>query len=998
MKRAFLTLIAAVATLCFHPTHVFLSPAAAQTFTEWHDLQVNEINRLSLHTDFLRGERISLDGDWKFFWTANADERPTDFYRTDLDDSQWQSMSVPGIWEMKGYGDPVYVNIGWAWRGHFDNNPPMVPSRDNHTGSYRRWIDIPDSWTGKQVIVHIGSATSCIYLYVNGQFAGYAEDSKVAAEFDVSRLLHAGRNLLAFQIFRWCDGSYCEDQDFWRLCGVARTSWLMARDADRHIEDLRINATLDDDFIGGTLAVAMKTVGAGRATLTLKDATGTVVARQSKDVRQPKKPSKADSPQTADFTFRLPNPRQWSAETPYLYTLSAEFGADRTEQKVGFRRVEIRGAQLLVNGKPILIKGVNRHEIDPDGAYVVSVERMKEDLRLMKRFNINAIRTSHYPDDPRLYDLCDSLGFYLCAEANQEAHGFWYNDTSVAKRPLFARQIMERNQHNVSLNYNHPSIILWSLGNETVDGENFAAAFSWIKSQDKSRPIQFEQAGDGDNTEIRCPMYVSPSWCEWYAQDGASNHQKPLILCEYSHAMGNSSGGLKEYWDAVRAEPRFQGGFIWDFVDQALHRRIDHGRVETCAYGGDFNDYDPSDNNFCCNGLITTDRRPSPQIYEVGYQYQSIWTTPKELRRGIVTVRNENFFRHLDNHALWWKLTRNGVPVDSGTVWQLDIEPQQSADIVLGNFPDIDALDGELLLTTDFRLKADEPLMRSGQSVASQQFAITPYAFPKLDGEREKRSEWSVEASADGTFTIGHGNSEYRLRPNFWRAVTDNDMGANLQRDLSAWRSPTLTVKEKKSGKGMTTVRMEMAAVKAELTMTFETMADGSLKITEELDTKAESGPDIPRFGVAIELPYTADSAIYYGRGPIENYADRKLSQHVGIYSTSADSSFFPYVRPQETGTHTDVRWWRQIGAFTVESDSLFAASTLHFDVAELDEGDQKHQRHPEQLRKATHTNLFIDQQMAGLGGIDSWTKQGQPLWHYRLHYGPRRFTFRLKI
>jgi len=966
-----------LAALCFAAYS-----AMGQTYTEWHDMQVNSINRLPLHTDFFSGETRSLNGTWRFRWTADYDQRPTNFFEPSLDDSQWDTLDVPGIWEMKGYGDPVYVNIGYAWRGHFTNNPPNIPTKDNHTGSYRRWVDVPKSWKGKQIIAHFGSVTSCIYLYVNGQFAGYAEDSKVAAEFDVTPFVKPGkRNLLAFQVLRWCDGSYCEDQDFWRLCGMARDSWLMARNKERRIEDIRLTPDLTNNYKDGTLRIDLKTKGKGSVALTLRDAKGNTVATTEGKPHDGRLVT----------SLNVENCTPWTAEAPYLYQLMASFGDENVRQNVGFRKVEIRGAQLLVNGRPIYIKGVNRHEMDPDGGYVVSRERMIEDLKIMKHFNINAIRTSHYPNDPQLYDLCDSLGFYVCAEANQEAHGFWYNDTSLAKKPQFAKQIMERNQHNVSLLFNHPSIIIWSLGNETVDGPNFTAAFRWIKSQDESRPIQFEQAGDGDNTEIRCPMYASQGWCEWYAKDTAASHQKPLILCEYSHAMGNSSGGFKEYWDIVRRLPKFQGGFIWDFVDQALHFSALN------CYGGDFNDYDPSDNNFNCNGLVSTDRVPSPQIYEVGYQYQNIWTTAKDLGKGIVNVLNENFFRPLDNYMLCWTVTENGVAVDSGKVYQLDIPAQERRDIVLGNYPDLTQMTGELMLNVEYRLKSAEPLLGEGAVVAHQQLPITGYRFANLEGEKAKTSRWTVEAGDGGICEIALDSLDFTLRPNFWRAVTDNDMGANLQKELVAWRNPTTKLVSTRRI-GLTTIATySLVEPNATLTVTFTPLADGSLRIDEQLDCEAKKGPDLPRFGVEMLLPNHLDRATYYGRGPIENYQDRCLSQNVGIYETTADGSFYPYVRPQETGTHTALRWWKQKGAFRIESDSLFSASTLHYSVSELDEGDVKHQRHPQQLHRSSATHLYVDQSQAGLGGIDSWTGQAKALWQYRLHYGPRRFSFLLR-
>lgn len=676
------------------PRTMALSAVAGPTFTEWHDQQVNEVNRFPMHAAFFpylseedmrvgepshAANYLSLEGLWKFQWVPNADERPTDFFRTDFDDSAWKELTVPAIWEMNGYGQPEYLNIGFAWRGHFTDNPPQVPTKDNHVGSYRRIVDIPTDWKGQQVIAHFGSVTSNIYLWVNGHFVGYAEDSKVAAEFDLTPYLRPGRNLIAFQTFRWCDGSYDEDQDFWRLSGVARHCYLYAQNASHHIDDLRLTPNLDDNYHDGILHIDTKTTGEGRLSFTLEDALGHIVAEKSVTT------TKGENRVAADMT--VANPQKWTAETPYLYILRVRFSDksgkmlyEATLQNVGFRRVEIRGGQLLVNGQPVLIKGVNRHETDPDGGYLLTEARMMQDIRMMKRLNINAVRTSHYPDDPLWYDLCDRYGLYVVAEANQESHGFWYKDDSEAGKPNFAKPIMERNQHNVALNFNHPSVIVWSLGNETKYSQNFDAAYDWIKSQDTSRPVQFEQAAiEGRATDIFCPMYYSVDACRSYAEN--SKYSKPLIQCEYNHTMGNSGGNLSDYWELIRKYPKFQGGFIWDFADQALHRQPQWNPSRTLAdmettasrlspvdstgktqvvpivdytYGGDYNTYDPSDNNFNCNGVLGPDRQMNPHAYEVAYQYQNIWVEPVDLSKGIIRVRNEFFFRNLADYRMEW--------------------------------------------------------------------------------------------------------------------------------------------------------------------------------------------------------------------------------------------------------------------------------------------------------------------------------------------------------
>ena len=981
---------------------------------EWHDMEVNQVNRLPMHTDFfgyeccnkaLAGDKthsqrfLSLHGDWRFNWVANADERPDNFWQPQFDDHEWAMMPVPGLWELNGYGDPEYVNIGYAWRGHFENNPPEVPVKDNHVGSYRRRISLPADWDRQQVIAHFGSVTSCIYLWVNGHYVGYTEDSKVAAEFDITPYVKQGENLIAFQIFRWCDGSYCEDQDFWRLSGVARDSYLYCRDKDSHIDDLRLTAGLTDDMTEGTLHIDAAVTGSITPEYVLMDANGREVAR------------------TTDSDITVKDVKAWSAEIPYLYTLLVKTPSESIAKKVGFRRVEIKNAQLLVNGQPIYIKGVNRHEIDPDGGYVMSRERMVADIRVMKQFNINAVRTCHYPDDPVWYDLCDEMGIYVCAEANQESHGMGYHDTSMAKTQLFAKQILERNQHNVSVNFNHPSIIIWSLGNETVNGPNFTAAFQWIRSQDTSRPIQYEQAHNGDNTDIFCPMYMSQADCERYASNESS--PKPLIQCEYSHAMGNSGGGFKEYWDLVRRYPKYQGGFIWDFADQALNGRDAKGR-HIYTYGGDYNNYDASDNNFNCNGVFAPDRTPNPHAYETGYYYQNIWTRPVDINKGEIEVRNENFFRDLSNYELVWQLQTDGRVAQKGKIEDLDLAPQATKVLTLPY--NINDVKGDVMLNIDFRLKSAEPLLEAGRIIATAQWPISETVCTAatckgkakvkatasqitLSGKNcsasfDRQTGFLTAYRAGGRSLLGDNG---KLIPQFWRAVTDNDMGARLQHRKAVWRNPEIKLASFNYDKnGLVTAVYEMPQAKATLTLTYQMDNDGVLNVTESMVTTPGAEVEGPlRYGMVMQLPKDLATSCYYGRGPVENYADRKLSQRIGIYRQTAQEQFYPYIRPQETGTHTDIRWWQQTdgsgNGFTVTADGTFSASALHYDVATLDEGDYKRQRHVQQLTESPYVNLFIDCMHAGVGGIDSWGGNAEALTPYRIPYADRTFHFSIK-
>lgn len=558
----------------------------AQTFKEWQDPEVNAVNRAPMHTNFFAYENtelateglkeksdnfMTLNGLWKFFWVKNADARPTDFWKVDFNDKGWDQLQVPAVWELNGYGDPIYVNIGYAWRNQYTNNPPYVPVEGNHVGSYRREIIVPADWKGKEIMAHFGAVSSNMYLWVNGKYVGYSEDSKLEAEFNLTPYLKPGqKNVIAFQVFRWCDGSYLEDQDFFRYTGVARDCYLYARNKN-HIEDIRVTPDLDSEYKDGSLDVRLQLRGNSDVTLELLDAENKVVATAY---------TKGAGKLAA--TIGLKNPHKWTAETPYLYTLRATLKNGNTINevvpvKVGFRKIEMKNAQLLVNGQPILIKGADRHEMDPDGGYHVSRERMIQDIQIMKMFNLNAVRTCHYPDDNFWYDLCDKYGIYVVAEANIESHGMGYDELTLAKNPSYKKAHLERNQRNVQRGFNHPSIIFWSLGNEAGYGPNFEAAYDWIKAEDPSRMVQYEQAGTSGKTDIYCPMYARYKWCEEYATD--NQYQKPLIQCEYAHAMGNSQGEFKEYWDLFRKYPKLQGGFIWDFVDQSCRWTGKNGKM-----------------------------------------------------------------------------------------------------------------------------------------------------------------------------------------------------------------------------------------------------------------------------------------------------------------------------------------------------------------------------------------------------------------------------------
>lgn len=1013
-----------------------LLSANAQTFKEWQDESVNEVNRAAMHTHFFAYENaekagsdvkensknfMSMNGSWKFFWVKNADQRPTDFWKVGYNDKGWDDMKVPAVWELNGYGDPIYVNIGYPWRNQYKNNPPHVPTEKNHVGSYRREFVIPADWSGKDIVAHFGAVSSNMYLWVNGKFVGYSEDSKLEAEFDLTPYVKPGqKNLIAFQVFRWCDGSYFEDQDFFRYTGVARDCYLYARNKKR-IDDIRVVPDLDAEYKSGSLTVNLSLKGNAAVSLELLDAANKTIA--TAEVKGAGKQSSV---------IRVDNPNKWTAETPYLYTLRATLkeGGKVTEVvplKVGFRKIELKNSQLLVNGQPVLFKGADRHEMDPDGGYVVSRERMIQDIQIMKKFNLNAVRTCHYPDDSFWYDLCDKYGIYVVAEANLESHGMGYDEATLAKVPSFKKTHLERNQRNVQRNYNHPSIIFWSLGNEAGYGSNFEAAYDWVKKEDPSRAVQYERSGYEGKTDIHCPMYLNYKDCIKYCEDDSKT--KPLIQCEYAHAMGNSEGGFKEYWDLVRKYPKYQGGFIWDFVDQSCRWTGKNGKM-IYAYGGDFNRFDASDNNFCDNGLISPDRVPNPHMYEVGYFYQNIWTTAADLKAGELNVYNENFFRDLSAYALEWEVMKNGTVVRTGRVENLNVAPQQTAKIKLDLGKTCAC--AEWLLNVRYVQKQREGLIPAGHIVAKDQLVLNAYkapamtlqnvtdmniqtALPRIDdansqcvmieGENfniqfAKADGFMDKYMVDGLDMIKEGA---KLTPNFWRAPTDNDFGAGLQQKYAVWKNPEFKLaslkSEMKDGLAVVSAEYEMLSVSAgtKLQLTYEINNRGAVKVNQKL--VAEKGAKVSnifRFGMQMVMPKSFENISYYGRGPVENYIDRKWATELGVYNQTVTDQFYAYIRPQENGNKTDIRWWKQLNeagrGLQFVAEVPFSASALHYTIESLDSGWEKKQEHSNEVEPADLTNFLIDKVQMGLGCVDSWG--AIPREEYMLPYGDYEFTF----
>lgn len=1020
-----------------------LSAEAQKDKPWWLDPEVNEVNTMAPRAAFFayetenlakadqkaRSERyLSLEGKWKFNFSKDHDKAPRDFYSLKYDDSQWTDFPVPGILELNGYGDAIYSNNGYPWRTQFRPEPPFVEERNNYTGSYRKMVTVPADWKGERIYLHVGSATSNLMVWVNGKFVGYSEDSKVSAEFDLTKYLTPGKeNLIAMQVMRWCDGSYLEDQDFWRFTGIAREVYLYAR-PQAHIADLFITPDLVNNYQDGTLEVKLNAVGAKGETVmfSLKDKEGKEVAAQT---------AKVGGNGEVKVNFDIKNPLKWTAETPNLYTLyttlmDGKQVAEVVPQRVGFRKVEIKNAQVLVNGQPVLFKGANRHELDPVTGYVVSMDRMLEDIRVMKELNINAVRTCHYPNDPRWYELCDIYGIYMVAEANIESHGMGYGDKTLAKEPTYEKAHLERNESNIKIYKNHPSIIFWSVGNEAGYGPNFEKAYDLVKAYDPSRPCQYEQAGQNGKTDIFCPMYYDYGGCDKYSQ---GDNPRPLIQCEYAHAMGNSMGGFKEYWDMVRKYPKYQGGFIWDFVDQGLRVKNKQGKT-IYAYGGDFGRYPTSDHNFNCNGIINPDRKPNPHANEVRYYYQNIWATAKDLKAGEVEVYNENFFKSLDDVELQWTLESEGKVLANGRN-ALDIPAQQKRVVKLDGYSLPADVKGEVVLNLDFVLKKAEPMLDAGYAVAREQFVVNPYTFPTMESvlavtsgkydtrkvEKEEKVAWVTLSAGNTSVTFNHWNGwidyldvdgkpmleeGYAITPDFWRAPTDNNYGAGTQRKLHAWKNPEMKMKsfkvvenEGKAEKGVEVV-YDMPSVEATLTMTYTLTPAGELVVNEAMTVNkdAKHKPELMRYGMQLVMPKAYNMLTYYGKGPGENYIDRNNGDRLGVYDAKVADQYWGYVRPQESGNKTEVRYWQvkdENGkGLEFYSFAPMECSTLNYLASDLDDGWDKnaHQSHSGDLTPRDFSVVKLAARQRGLACVNSWG--AIPLEKYRMPYQDYSFTY----
>ncbi|MCX7987782.1 MAG: DUF4981 domain-containing protein [Bacteroidales bacterium] len=958
---------------------------------------------------------LDMNGHWKFHWVSSPSKRPEDFYKVDYDDSQWKSIPVPSNWQFQGYDVPVYVNIRYP----FEPNPPRIPDTYNPVGSYRKKVLIPKGWSSREVFFHAGGINSMMYLWVNGQFVGMAKGSKVPAEFRISQYIKPGEeNTFAMQVFRWCDGSYLEDQDFWRLSGIEREIYLYST-PKQHVYDFFVVADLDGNYTNGILNVStlVKNYDKGTSSVKLKleysllDASGKQVFPS-----QPITFTLKDT-QTVFFTRQIINPAKWTAETPNLYTLLIVLYDKNNQvleamtQQVGFRKIEIKEGSLLVNGVRVLIKGVNRHEHDPFTAHVISEESMIRDIRLMKLHNINTVRTSHYPNHPRWYELCNKYGLYVIDEANVESHGWHqYDEKTLAKHPQWLKAHLDRTQRMVERDKNHPCIIVWSLGNEAGDGSNFEATYAWIKQRDKTRPVQYEQAGERAHTDIFCPMYPFIDQLKAYE---AKNPSRPLIMCEYSHAMGNSNGNLKDYWDVIRSSKFLQGGCIWDWVDQSFAKI--NGKDTCWLYGGDFGILNniPSDTNFCCNGLVGADRTPHPALWEVKKQYQPLWVRAINVAEGKFELYNEHDFTSMNVFEILWFIYEDGKAVYTGNLGVQQIPAHKSKEINL-KYPVLSLKPGsEYSVVFSFRTKAVTELIPKGHEVAWEQFML-PWKkeevkpdltkFPKirvLTGNADKPvlngSNFSVTFDAKTGMLLSYQYDTTQLirkspYPHFWRAATDNDMGNQMPKRCGVWQTAntqmildSFSLVSTNPYQILVKTVYRLPLIKSRYYVTYSVLANGELIIQARFVPGSGNLPEMPRFGMQFGIPSWYDYMTWYGCGPVENYVDRNSGTPIAQHSVLVSRLKPPYVRPQEYGNLTQVRW---LALRDSKGNGIMIAGyeplnmrAIRYNLNDL--SGLPASRHACEVSPTDYIVFNVDLFQMGVGGDNSWGALVHPQYTY---------------
>lgn len=1003
---------------------------------------LQEINRMPMRASYFPFENIAkvkngtieqsarflnLNGLWSFLWKEDYRQLPKDFYKTNFNESQWKKIPVPSNWEVQGYGIPIYVNASYEFNQKNPTPPDIPDSLQQNAGLYRKTFDLPTSWQGEKVYLHLGAVKSAFKLYINGKFVGMGKDSKLASEFDITPYITKDKNLIAMEVRRWTDASYLECQDMWRFSGISRDCYLYMR-PKVHLYDLSISAGLDKNYTNGKLTTLVEVwnetpsdASKYQVEVSLFDKEQLLYQEQKETIGLKKVFGKTE----LQFEAQLPQVRAWSAETPYLYRLQMVLYDAQGKVKevvnrpIGFRTIEIEGANILVNGKRILFKGVNRHETDPHMGQVVSQEQMENDVKQMKALNFNAVRTSHYPNDPYFYDLCDKYGLYVMDEANIESHGMHYEmDKTIGNDPVWEYAHLLRMERMVKRDKNHPSVLFWSMGNESGNGWNFYKGYQYIKGLDSSRPIHYELAHYDWNTDIESRMYRRIPFLIDYA---LSNHTKPFLQCEYAHAMGNSVGNFQEYWDVYEHYPKLQGGFIWDFIDQGLYKTLPNGK-KIVTYGGDYGDKDtPSDNNFLINGVIASDRSWHPHAYEVrkvqqeiGFQYQN----------NQLILRNKHFFKDLSNYEIHWQLLKEGVPVQSGNITNLIVLPQSEATFLLPSLKTDNK--AEYILQCTARLKQDEGILKKGTELAFAEFPLTSYTPQKaianttpLEVEEttshillyNKHYTAKIDKQTGKWVSFQVKNEELfapeGLEVNLWRAGTDNDFGAGLPKKLQQLqeadkKADSVRISVEKLNSGQVKITLHKRLVEGTINYTQELLFDGKPSVTVSNHFKPLKNDKTLTFKIGNHLTLLPFQRIqWYGRGPWESYWDRKTSAMVGLYEGAIVSQYYPYVRPQENGNKTDVRWAKLskkkgVNIAIYSTGSLLNINVLPYSPAQLFPGVEKGQTHAGELTPDKYTHLDIDLQQLGLGGDNSWGNL--PMEQYLLYlYQPYSYSYRIE-
>lgn len=985
---------------------------------EWENPEIFQINRENPTASFykysdesaaIRNESWensnlyqSLNGIWDFYYADSVNARPTDFYKNDFNLNGWDKIEVPSNWEMKGYGIPVYTNIVYM----FPPNPPYIPQNINNNGSYKRAFEISENWNGKDIYLHFAGVSGAMYIWVNGEFVGYNEGSKTAAEFNISKVAKPGKNSIAVQVLRWSDASYMEDQDFWRLSGIERDVYVYATDKIT-LKDFKVVADLENDYKDGVFNLTLE-VNNNTNTIVEKKTSIKLLDGETEIYSDSKTTNLNIGSNSIFFKKIIPNVKTWNAEKPNLYTLVITVNGETTAVKVGFRNSQIKNAQFLVNGMPILIKGVNLHDHDEKTGHVVSQELTIKDMEIMKQNNINAIRTCHYPKNPFFYRLADKYGFYVVDEANIETHGMGVTqdiekdpskkNNHPAYLPSWKGAHLDRIIRMFERDKNHASIVIWSLGNEAGNGENFYTTYKWLKDNDATRPVQYEGAVGMENSDIEAPMYWSIEQMKNYVKkDG----KKPLIQCEYAHAMGNSLGNFQDYWDVIESNPTMQGGFIWDWVDQGMLTKNKNGQ-EFWAYGGDLGGaHLQNDRNFCLNGIINPDRSEKPALFETKKVYQYIKFKNVSAKEGKIEIKNKYDFTNLNEFDFSWKLLENGLEVSSGKVEKIELASSQSKIITI-QIPKLTNANSDYHLNLYAKTREKQALIPQGHVVAFDQFSIQKGLFtPKsslasevLVSENENAiniSNGTLKASFDkktgalSSLDYGKGNLLVKgISANFWRATTDNDFGYKMPQKLGVWKKATIeqqlvSIEQvSKNNEIIVTTKYALPALKdATISMEYSFSKEATITVKTTLDTKNQKFPVMPKFGTNFIINKEFDNVQWLGRGPFENYQDRKTAALVGNYKANVADLYFPYTRPQENGYKTENRWVtftnKKGDGIQITAPNYFGFSAHHQYNADFDEGDFKAQRHTTDIVKRDFVNINIDEIQMGVGGDTSW-------------------------